>query len=186
MPRPALVHRVALAEAALRLARWSSPALQSVPLAFRSFQCTTSPGASGGCFVAGERLTQLDPEPRACRREPGRLRLFSSLERAEPCRTDCRYQKWAKLQSPGGHERRSPPGREAQKALDDALPLPPGAVGSPDVIEEFWCRLPGDAGALRSRPFSGEDHRSAGSTRSARIGVESIPHRAFSSAKTFR
>ena len=88
MPRPALVHRVALsAGAAEHRLVGRVQALQSVPLAFEvSGVLASLAPREGDYFVAGERLAQLDPEPfvLARRRAQVELELASlRLERAE-------------------------------------------------------------------------------------------------------
>ena len=88
MPRPALVHRVALSAGATEhrfVGRVQ--ALQSVPLAFEvSGVLASLAPREGDYFVAGERLGQLDPEPFALARRRGQVELELAslrLERAE-------------------------------------------------------------------------------------------------------
>ena len=175
MPRPALVHRVALSAGATEhrfVGRVQ--ALQSVPLAFEvSGVLASLAPREGDYFVAGERLAQLDPEPfvLARRRAQVELELASlRLERAEACGTGepcrCRSGRGSGLAGfEGGRLRRGP------KGAGRYVPLRPFRRSARQTSSGACDACPdGRCGAHRSRPFSGEDHRSAGSSPSTRIG----------------
>ena len=175
MPRPALVHRVALSAGATehRLVG-RVQALQSVPLAFEvSGVLASLAPREGDYFVAGERLAQLDPSP-LCLRGVGPRSSSNSLlfgwsgqrrcGTGEPCR--CRSGRGSGLAGfEGGRLRRGP------KGAGRYVPLRPFRRSARQTSSGACDACPdGRCGAHRSRPFSGEDHRSAGSSPSSRIG----------------
>lgn len=124
MPRPALVHRVALSAGATEhrfVGRVQ--ALQSVPLAFEvSGVLASLAPREGDYFVAGERLAQLDPEPfvLARRRAQVELELASlRLERAEALRDRGSLAVAEVDEARAWRALKEVAFDEAQKALDD-------------------------------------------------------------------